>query len=235
MPTSDPRNVPPFPFYAFHYPGLLKEALTHKSFVNENPSPDAKDNERLEFLGDAVLDMVITEYVFERLPGAKEGELSKIKSTIVSEATLAEIARKLNIGDYLFLGKGEESSRGRTKNSLLANTLEAVIAAIYLDGGLQEAKGFIHRWFIETIEGILVHPRNLDYKTDFQELCQRKYEVLPEYRLVRSFGPDHDKTFEIHLLVKEALFGVGIGKSKKEAEQKAAKEGLLRIREAGES
>jgi ribonuclease-3 len=231
MPKNDPQHFREFPFHTFHYPGLLREALTHKSFVNESPTKGIKDNERLEFLGDAVLDMVISEYLFERLPEAREGELSKIKSTVVSEPTLAEIAKTITLGEYIFLGKGENLSRGRSKNSLLANTLEAVIAAIYLDGGLQETKTFIHRWFIETIENILTHQLTFDYKTDFQEECQRIFEVLPEYRLVKSSGPDHDKSFEIHLVVKGKVWGIGVGKSKKEAEQKAAKEGLSRIKE----
>lgn len=231
MPKNDPQLFREFPYYSFHYPGLLKEALTHKSYVNENPVKGTKDNERLEFLGDAVLDMVISEYLFERLPEAQEGELSKIKSTVVSEPTLAQIAKKINLGEYIFLGKGENLSQGRSKNSLLANTLEAVIAAIYLDGGIQETKKFIHRWFIETIENILTHQLTFDYKTDFQEECQRIFEILPEYRLVKSFGPDHDKSFEIHLVVKGKVFGIGVGKSKKEAEQKAAKEGLNLIKE----
>lgn len=230
MSKNDPRDYHEFPFYNFHYPGLLKEALTHKSFVNESPIKGIKDNERLEFLGDAVLDMVISEYLFERLPEAREGELSKIKSTVVSEPTLAEIARKINIGDFIVMGKGENLSLGRSKNSLLANTLEAVIAAIYLDGGPQEAIRFIHRWFIETIENILTHQVTFDYKTDFQEECQKKYEVLPEYRLIKTTGPDHSKTFEVHLMVKGNVMGIGIGKSKKEAEQKAAKEGLGQIK-----
>jgi ribonuclease-3 len=230
MPKNESEDYQDFPFYAFQFPSLLKEALTHKSYVNESPVKGIKDNERLEFLGDAVLDMVISEYLFERLPEAREGELSKLKSTVVSEPTLAEIARKINIGEYIVLGKGENLSQGRGKNSLLANTLEAVIAAIYLDGGPQEATRFIHRWFIETIENILTHQVTFDYKTDFQEQCQKKYDVLPEYRLINTTGPDHDKRFEVHLMVKGDVMGVGIGKSKKEAEQKAAKEGLGRIK-----
>jgi ribonuclease-3 len=216
--------------YQFNRPHLLQEALTHKSFINEITEKSLKDNERLEYLGDAVLDLVVSRYLFDKLPEAQEGELSKIKSTIVSEPTLAIIARKLNLGDFLILGKGEELSQGRNKSSLLANALEALIAAIYIDSGLRSAEAFIHLWFTETIDNILTSQITFDCKTDFQEQCQKVYEVLPEYKLIKTTGPDHEKVFEIHLLVKGDLFGVGTGKSKKEAEQKAAREALNRIK-----
>ena len=216
--------------YHFSRQTFLKQALTHKSFVNESSLKGIKDNERLEYLGDAVLDLVISEYLFGYLPEANEGDLSKIKSTLVNERTLSEIARKLNLGDFIFLGKGEELSMGRNKNSLLANTLEALIAAVYLDGGLLSAKGCIHRWFKETIENTGAHQVSLDYKTDFQEQCQKIFGILPDYRLVKTSGPDHEKSFEIHLLVKGDILGVGVGRNKKEAEQIAAKEALNRIK-----
>lgn len=231
MSKNDSLDFQKISHYTFHNPGLLKEALTHKSYVNETSIKGIKDNERMEFLGDAILDLVISEYLFEKLPEAKEGELSKLKSTVVSEVTLANVARKINIGKFILLGKGEELSQGRSKNSLLANTLEAVIAAIYLDGGFYEGKNLIRRWFFETIENIMTHQVTFDYKTDFQEECQRVFEILPEYRLARSSGPDHNKEFEIQLLVKGKVFGFGRGKSKKEAEQKAAKEGLKRMKD----
>ncbi|MHB8482624.1 MAG: ribonuclease III [Nitrospiria bacterium] len=216
--------------YHFSRPAYLKQALTHKSFANESTQKGLKDNERLEYLGDAVLDLVISEHLFACLPQANEGDLSKIKSILVNERTLSEVARKLDLGGFIFLGKGEELSMGRNKNSLLANTLEAFIAAVYLDGGLPAAKGLIHRWFHETIENIITHQGSLDFKTDFQEQCQKIFGILPDYRLVKTSGPDHEKTFEIHLMVKGKVFGTGVGKNKKEAEQMAAKEALNRIK-----
>ncbi|MFI5304806.1 MAG: ribonuclease III [Nitrospiria bacterium] len=235
MSINDSQDFQSIFHYNFRNPRLLKEAFTHKSYVNESLDRGMSDNERLEFLGDAVLDMVISDYLFEKMPRAREGELSKIKSTVVSEPTLADVARKINIGKFILLGKGEDLSQGRSKNSLLANTLEAIIAAVYLDGGLSEAKSWIDRVFAETIENILTHQVTFDYKTNFQEECQKLFEVLPEYRLARSFGPDHSKNFEIELWVKDKLLGFGVGKSKKEAEQKAAKEGLNRLKGSGKN
>ncbi|HXN06993.1 MAG TPA: ribonuclease III [Nitrospiria bacterium] len=216
--------------YSFRQPGHLRSALTHKSYVNENPGTDQEDNERLEYLGDAVLDLVISEFLFQRLKTAREGELSKIKAMIVSRPALSEIARSLALGDFILLGKGEEQSRGRMKPSLLADTLEAVIAAIYLDGGFQEAEKFIGRWFAEKLEMVLTSEPVEDYKTEFQEVCQKEFDILPEYRLVRATGPDHDKTFEMELTVQGKVMGRGAGKNKKEAEQQAASEALGRIR-----
>jgi len=235
MSKNDSQDFQSIFHYDFRNPSLLKEAFTHKSYVNESLDRGMSDNERLEFLGDAVLDMVISDYLFEKMPKAREGELSKIKSTVVSEPTLADVARKINIGKFILLGKGEDLSQGRSKNSLLANTLEAIIAAVYLDGGLSEAKSWIDRAFAETIENILTHQVTFDYKTNFQEECQRLFEVLPEYRLARASGPDHSKNFEIELWVKDKLLGFGVGKSKKEAEQKAAKEGLNRLKGSGKN
>lgn len=215
--------------YSFKNADLLKEAITHKSFVNENPDLRLKDNERFEFLGDAVLDLSISTFLIEKFPYFQEGELSRFKSMIVSESSLSRIAARLNLGQYLLLGKGEEQTGGRKKESLLANALEAVIAAIYLDGGLLAADEFIRMSFTEDIMMIAREGITLDYKTDLQEYCQAKGLSLPVYRVLRESGPDHRKTFEIELLINGEVFGTGVGRSKKDAEQKAAREALISL------
>ena len=212
--------------YYFINSDLLLESITHKSYVNENPDLNYKDNERLEFLGDAVLDLYISSYLVENFTHYQEGELSKIKSMMVSEASLAKIAAELDLGEYLLLGRGEEHTGGRKKESLLANALEAVIAAIYLDGGLPAADGFIRMVFVAQIQTITREGISLDYKTDLQEYCQGHDLELPAYRVSKEMGPDHKKTFEVELLIDGEVLGLGIGKNKKEAEQRAAKEAL---------
>jgi len=212
--------------YYFINIDLLREAITHKSYVNENPDLNAKDNERLEFLGDAVLDLAISSYLFVNFPYYQEGELSKFKSMMVSEPSLSKIASDLDIGEYLLLGRGEEHTGGRKKESLLANALEAIIAAIYLDGGLPAADGFIRMVFVAQIQTITREGISLDYKTDLQEYCQGHDLELPSYRVSKEIGPDHKKTFEVEILINGEVLGLGIGKNKKEAEQRAAKEAL---------
>jgi len=214
--------------YRFRAPTLLVEALTHKSHLNEAPDLTRRDNERLEFLGDAVLDLVISEHFLQRFPQAPEGELSKLKSQIVNEAALARAARDLDLGTALALGRGEELTGGRQKPSLLADALEAVIAAVYLDGGLDAARGVILR----TLQGVLADQSRseaTDYKTELQEWCQRRFDVLPAYTVVRETGPDHRKTFEVRLTIRGELYGTGSGRSKKEAEQQAASVALEKI------
>lgn len=212
--------------YTFKNIELLREALTHKSFVNENPEIPLKDNERLEFLGDAVLDLSISTFLIKNFPYFQEGELSRFKAMVVSEPSLANIAARFELGQYLFLGKGEEQTGGRKKESLLANALEAIIAAIYLDGGLGSADEFIRVAFTEDIMMIVREGINLDYKTALQEHCQARGLSLPAYKVIKETGPDHKKIFEIELLLSGTVVGIGIGRNKKDAEQKAAKEAL---------
>lgn len=206
--------------------GLLDQALTHRSFTNENPGLSHSDNERLEFLGDAVIELCISDILMKKFPEYTEGQLSKLRSLIVNEHTLAELARNLEIGNYLLLGKGEESSGGRAKSSLLSNTLEAVIAAIYLDCGFEHVYAFLKTIFDPLIaEG----EKNIifkDYKTALQETSMSRFKENPRYTLIAESGPDHDKTFEIRLTVAGSLSTTGIGKSKKEAEQRAAQKAL---------
>ena len=215
--------------YTFTSVELLERSLTHKSYANENRVP--YHNERMEFLGDAVLSLIISEYLMKTSPGSTEGDLSRLRAAVVSEPALATIAREIGLGDYLLLGKGEDQTGGRNKDSLLADCLEALIASLYLDGGKDVAEAFVLRFF----EGMLKRTCNsggtIDYKTVLQELCQERLKQLPEYRVVSETGPDHQKQFEVELSVKSEIYGHGRGRNKKEAEQKAAKEALEKLTE----
>ena len=219
--------------YSFRQPQLLEEALTHKSHVNEARDKSRKDNERLEFLGDAVLSLIISEHLAASSPDSTEGTLSKHKAHLVSEASLAKAARGLDLGNLLRLGRDEELTQGREKPSLLANALEALIAAVYLDGGLEAARTFTLRTLAQELQELqeAEGPAGVqDYKTQFQEWCQKRLETLPQYRTVRESGPDHQKTFEVQLSLQGDVVGVGVGRTKKEAEQMAAKQALVRSR-----
>ncbi len=205
---------------------VLARALTHKSFAHESKQEDVRDNETFEFLGDSVLGFVIGDLLFQRFPQLDEGPLSKIKAHLVSATSLAAKARAYDMGDVIRLGVGEEKSGGRRKDSLLANLFEAVIAAIYLDGGIDPARALIERSFGDDIAGIdaddlLFH----DYKTALQELAQGQGLPLPEYHVVDEVGPDHDKRFVVEVKVG-SLTTRGEGTSKKEAQQQAAKHAL---------
>jgi ribonuclease-3 len=212
--------------YRFRQRDLLLRALTHKSYSHEAKQDDVRDNETFEFLGDSVLGFVIGDLLFHRFPSVDEGALSKIKAYLVSAPSLASKAREHGMGDVIYLGVGEEKSGGRKKDSLLANLFEAVIAAIYLDGGIEPARALIERSFGEDIERIdsddlLFH----DYKTALQELAQGRGLQLPEYSVVGEVGPDHDKRFIVEVKVGR-LVTRGEGSSKKEAQQQAAKHAL---------
>ena len=215
--------------YVFRQPELLEEALTHRSYINELKAKGGRDNERLEFLGDAIIAVIISQYLTEIFPNDSEGELSKKKARLVSEVSLAKAARELNLGRFLRLGRGEERTQGREKNSLLANALEALIAAVYLDGGLEAAQTLAHR----TLAGVFQELKEVngieytqDYKTQYQEWCQKRFDTLPRYVTVCESGPEHQKTFEVQLTIKGEIAGVGTGRTKKEAEQMAAKQAL---------
>lgn len=214
--------------YTFKEPQLLERALTHKSFANENKVP--YHNERMEFLGDAVLTLIVSEHLMITCPDSTEGDLSRLRAAIVSEPALAVIGRTLSLGAYLLLGKGEEQTGGRDKDSLLADALEALIAALYLDAGKDAAGAFILRFFEDVIRKSCASRASLDYKTALQERCQERLKQLPEYRVASETGPDHQKQFDVELLVKGQVYGRGSGKSKKEAEQKAAKEALEKLK-----
>jgi ribonuclease-3 len=215
--------------HAFKDTELLERALTHKSYANENKVP--YHNERMEFLGDAVLGLVISENLMKLYPDSTEGDLSRLRAAVVSEPTLAAVSRKIGLGDYLLLGKGEDQTGGRNKDSLLADCLEALIAAVYLDAGKDAAESLIIRLFEEVIKKTSASGGSLDYKTELQERCQEQLKQLPEYRIVSETGPDHQKQFEMEVWIRGQLAGRGVGKSKKEAEQRAAREALAMLSE----
>ena len=211
--------------YTFRDPQLLNKALTHKSHVNEN-SQSLKDNERFEFLGDSVLDLIVSGYMIKAFPDFAEGTLSKIRAAVVNESCLAGLAREIDLGKYLLLGKGEESSGGREKNSLLANAYEAVAGAVYHDSNLEEALNIFLPILEKEISKYANTARFRDYKSDLQEYTQTHFNCVPSYKVVNEKGPDHAKEFEVVVAIQEGIRGRGRGKSKKEAEQAAAKSAL---------
>lgn len=216
--------------YKFKDVNVLKVALTHSSYANEKKKYKLEYNERLEFLGDSVLSIIVSEYIFKACPNRPEGELTKLRAMIVCEGALAIAARNVGLGDYLFLGKGEELTGGRERSSVLADAFEATIGAIYLDGNLEAAREFVLSNLSEVIGRALSgEDLFMDYKTQFQELLQREHKGKIEYVLSHEEGPDHNKVFYTELYVGEQLYGMGFGKSKKESEQNAAKEALDRM------
>jgi ribonuclease-3 len=216
--------------YRFRDRGLLEHAMTHTSRANEDVTGGVVDNESMEFLGDAVLGFVIADTLFREFPDWDEGEKSKTKASMVSTFALAKQAERLHLGDHLLLGRGEEKTGGRRKQALLADSYEALIAAIYLDGGIDAARAFITREFHSLIADARRHGvAGQDYKSGLQELVQARSQPLPEYRLVGTFGPDHDKRFEVEVLVAGEPLARASGPSKKEAEQEAARLALSRF------
>jgi len=229
MPTVQKRRAKPLIGlqkcigYYFNDIGLLATALTHKSFANEATRTRIGDNAQLEFLGDAVLGLVVTQHLVMRYPELPVGRLAKMRAYLVSTAVLAEVARKIELGEYLLLGRGEEKNSGRKKDSLLADTLEALIAAIYLDGGLAKAKGVVLRQFAEFFEAARNNDYLENYKGYLQELAQGSLKVSPAYQVVAEWGPKHKRQFEVSIRISDELEARGIGRSKKEAEQGAAR------------
>jgi ribonuclease-3 len=211
----------------------LEQAFTHRSWANESGSP-LGNNERLEFLGDSVLGLVVAEYLHEELTDQPEGELARIKSFVVSEASLSEIARRLRIDNYILIGRGEEYSGGRSKKAILADALEAIIGAYYLDSGFPAAKRFVERLLVPEIEKVLEDRHEKDYKTLLQEHVQKRMKTYPHYRIVQKTGPDHDRTFLIEVRINNRSFGQGRGKNKKEAEQDAARVAWTTIQKEAE-
>jgi ribonuclease-3 len=207
--------------YQFKDEALLHEACRHSSYVNEQGDMDLPDNERFEFLGDAVLNLVVGHILMKRFPEWREGELSRMRASLVNETQLATIARILDLGAHIQLGRGEEQTNGREKSSILANTFEAVVAAVYLDGGFEAAQKFIATHFSDLLETIHTPASGYDYKSRLQEYVQAHQRAMPQYQIINESGPDHDKTFIVQLEVK-AFKTEGVGKSKKLAEQDAA-------------
>ena len=206
--------------YTFRNKALLENALTHSSYANENRERHLPDNERLEFLGDSILGFVVAEYLYRNFPDKPEGELTRIRADLVCERNLAEAAATIELGSYLLLGHGEEQGGGRKRDSIVSDAMESVIAASFMDGGFAAAKEIIDRLILSNIpKG---RPRNFDYKTAFQERVQRKKDQQIHYELTGASGPDHDKHFEVEVLLNGKAVGHGVGSSKKRAEQAAA-------------
>lgn len=211
--------------YKFKNINLLKNALTHSSYANEVRN-GINSNERLEFLGDSVLSIIVSEHIYKRFPNIPEGELTKMRATLVCEKALCGFSRELHIGEYLLLGKGEEKSGGRERDSILADAFEAVLAAIYLDGGIEPAKKHVMNFVLRELEHSTEEETFKDYKTVLQEIIQRNPEESVNYVLVSEEGPDHNKTFTVEVRLNSNVIGKGSGKSKKNAEQMAAKQAL---------
>lgn len=210
----------------FKNPVLLEMVFVHKSYINENKTEVKEDNERLEFLGDAVLELVTTEFLFESFPDAQEGQLTSFRSALVKGNHLSEVARQLELGEYLLLSHGEEKSGGREKNYILANVLEALIGAIYLDRGFITAHKFISKFILIKLGDILKKGLHIDAKSKLQEIYQDKMGITPIYSVLSENGPDHNKNFEVGVYVGEKLIGKGTGSSKQKAEQDAAVQAL---------
>lgn len=212
--------------YMFHNKTLLSTALVHSSFSNEHRKENIPDNERLEFLGDAALELASSRYLYERFPDEPEGVLSRRRAALVCEPSLAECARSVNLGDYLQLGKGEEKNNGRTRDSLLSDAFEAVIGAMFLDGGFEPAEAFVRKYVMDKM---IDHPVYSDSKTKLQELIQGGTADSISYELVSEDGPEHDKTFVVQVRINGKVLGSGSGRSKKYAEQMAAAGALERL------
>ena len=216
--------------YKFTNCEYLKVALTHSSYANENRSKHIPFNERLEFLGDSVLGLVVSRYIFENFPKLPEGKLTKMRTAVVCERSLWECAVNIDLGNYLILGHGEEHTGGRTRMSILADAFEALIAAIYLDSSLETVREWILGQLYETILDASRGKMFKDYKTDFQEVVQKNGDVEIKYEVQSESGPDHDKLFVVNVYLNGTLMGTGEGTSKKKAEQKAAQNALIKTR-----
>jgi ribonuclease-3 len=208
---------------SFRAPRTALAALTHRSYVNEHPGEPLEDNERLEFLGDAVIDLAISHRLMELFPEAREGDLSKMRAAVVDEPGLAALARAFELGPLLRLGRGEELTGGREKPSLLADAMEAVVAAVYLEGGLPAVLALVDRYLGEAFERASAGTLDRDYKTQLQELAQSRFRLAPRYRVVAELGPDHAKQFDVEVELRGEPVGRATGRSKKDAEQAAAR------------
>lgn len=217
----------------FNDPALLRQALTHRSYINEHEDEGLEDNERLEFLGDAVLDFLTGDMLYRDFPRMPEGELTRLRAALVRTEALASLGAQCGLGEMLFIGKGEESSGGRERQNNLCRGFEAVIGALYLDGGLEAVKDFVLPRLKEMIQGVLDEAINKDARSQLQEWSQAHLSVTPLYRTVSASGPDHDKEFEIEVSIGERIIGRGVGKSKQAASQAAARAGLELLEREG--
>jgi ribonuclease-3 len=213
----------------FDHPALLRKALTHRSYLQGNGDNVELSNERLEFLGDSVLELIVNEHLYCRYPGKREGDLTKMKSLLVSRSVLARRARTINLGGFVLLSEAEEEAGGRRRTSILADTYEAVLGAIYLDRGFVAARVFVERNLLANAEHILADREHTNYKNILQELVQAEYKTHPRYRTSSEEGPDHEKMFTVEVNVHGKTFGEGRGTNKKQAEQEAARAALARM------
>ncbi len=216
--------------YVFQKKDLLKQALTHSSFTNEQKINKSPDYERLEFLGDAVLELISSEYLFQNYPQVPEGELTKRRASLVCEPSLAFCARDIELGQYIMLGKGEEATGGRKRDSIIADVMEAVIGAIYLDGGMDKARAHVMKFILSDLEDKELF---FDSKSYLQELIQGKLKKEFSYELIEERGPEHDKSFVVEVSMEGQCLGQGVGRTKKAAEQQAAYKALLLLRDKG--
>lgn len=223
---EDMKNLQKTLGYTFKEPQLLRDALTHSSYANEHKHMGIKYNERLEFLGDSVLSLMVSEHIYEQYEKCPEGDLTKIRAAVVCEQSLYQCAKEIHLGDYLYLGRGEEMTRGRERTSILADAFEAVIAAIYLDSGFESVKNIVLPRLLPAIAKAVKGQFNRDYKTMLQEIIQQNKEEVLKYVLVGEEGPDHDKRFFVEVHLNSNVIGHGQGHSKKEAEQMAAKQAM---------
>lgn len=211
---------------SFRDQGLLKEALTHRSYLNENPRWPLPHNERLEFLGDAVLELVVTEYLYAQFPTSPEGRLTAVRAALVNYQNLASVGKKINLEDFIFLSRGEAKDTGRAREVILANAMESLLGAIYLDQGYGAAKRSITALILPEVDKIIAEEKYRDPKSFLQEKVQTRYKITPVYKVLGENGPDHDKVFEVGVFVNDELMGKGEGPSKQEAEAKAAESAL---------
>lgn len=215
--------------FKFKDKSLLKNAFVHRSYLNEHKHYKGASNERLEFLGDAILSLIVSLYLFQKLPQSPEGELTMLRASLVRTETLAKLAENLSLGDYLLLSKGEEESGGRNNPSILANAFEALLGAIFLDQGIDQTQSFLQKVILSKWQR-LTQLAVTDNKSKLQELLQRKYHHSPIYKLHKSWGPDHDRKFEIGVYLEEKLLGKGVGKNKQQAAQNAARDALTGLK-----
>lgn len=210
----------------FEDKSLLRQAFTHRSYINENKDSKLEHNERLEFLGDAVLELVVTDFLYKKLTKSSEGEMTSLRSVLVNADTCSLVATKLGVNDFLFLSKGESKDTGRARQYILANTLEAIIGAIYIDQGYDSAKNFILTHITPMVDEVIASGAWIDAKSLFQEKAQENIGTTPSYKTIKETGPDHDKHFTVSVSVGNDVFGTGVGKSKQDAEQEAARNAL---------
>ena len=216
----------------FHDKSLLKRAFVHRSFVNEAKDDSVSHNERLEFLGDAVLELIVTDYLFKEFPDKTEGELSELRSRIIEANACYTYVDKLDVADFLLMGRGEMANIGRGRFAIIADLFEAIIGAVYLDGGMGKAKQYFHEHFMAEMRRLIKKPTH-NWKAELQDYSQKKYKTPPDYKLEKEEGPDHLKTFQVKVYVNKEHLGSGFGNSKKEAEQMAAEQAMKKVMRNG--